>query len=105
MFHLGHSHYGHAPMEYCFLAWFPDLKTVIQYHNPAIICLVCIILIRHVLKSTVLLMGLYCVILCVITGIHYRIDAAESAANVFGCIDKIFLENCARKIKDKVIFV
>ncbi|XP_023712651.1 adenylate kinase [Cryptotermes secundus] len=38
-------------------------------------------------------------------GIHYRIDAAESAANVFGCIDKIFLENCARKNKDKVIFV
>lgn len=58
----------------------------------------------HVLRSTVLLVGLYCVILYVITGIHYRIDAAESAANVFGCIDKIFLENSARK-KDKVIFV
>lgn len=38
-------------------------------------------------------------------GVHYRIDAAESAANVFGCIDKIFLENCARKNKDRVIFV
>jgi hypothetical protein len=40
-----------------------------------------------------------------ITGIHYGIDAAESAANVFGCIDRIFLENCAHKNKDKVIFV
>jgi hypothetical protein len=50
-------------------------------------------------------MRLYCVLLFVITGIHYRIDAAESAANVFGCIDKIFLENCARKNKDKVIFI
>jgi len=38
-------------------------------------------------------------------GIHYRINAAESAASVFSCIDKIFLENCARKSKDKVIFV
>jgi hypothetical protein len=50
-------------------------------------------------------MKLYCVILCVIAGIHYHIDAAESAANVFGCIDKIFLKNCARKNKDKIIFV
>lgn len=38
-------------------------------------------------------------------GIHYGINAAESAANVFSCIDKIFLENCTRKHKDKVIFV
>jgi adenylate kinase len=38
-------------------------------------------------------------------GIHYRINAAESAASVFNCIDKIFLENCTRKHKDKVIFV
>jgi hypothetical protein len=40
-----------------------------------------------------------------ITGIHYHINAAESAANVFGFIDKIFLENCTRKNKDKVMFV
>jgi hypothetical protein len=50
-------------------------------------------------------MRLYCVKLCVITGIHYSIDAAESAANVFGRIDKIFLGSSARKNKDKVIFV
>jgi hypothetical protein len=38
-------------------------------------------------------------------GIHHRIDAAESAANVFGCIDKIFLDSTARRQKDKVMFV
>jgi hypothetical protein len=42
---------------------------------------------------------------CFVAGIHYGINAAESAANVFDCIDKIFLENCSRKNKDKVIFV
>jgi hypothetical protein len=40
-----------------------------------------------------------------ITGIHYGIDAAESAANVFGCIDKIFLKSSAHRNKDKIIFV
>jgi hypothetical protein len=40
-----------------------------------------------------------------VAGIHYRIDAAESAANVFSCIDKIFLGNSAHKNKDKVVFV
>ncbi|KAJ4431663.1 hypothetical protein ANN_20262, partial [Periplaneta americana] len=38
-------------------------------------------------------------------GIHHRIDAAESAANVFGSIDKIFLQSCTRKAKDRVMFV
>lgn len=40
-----------------------------------------------------------------ITGIHHRIDAAESAAHVFSRIDKIFLENCGQKNKDRVLFV
>ncbi|KDR20896.1 adenylate kinase [Zootermopsis nevadensis] len=38
-------------------------------------------------------------------GIHHRIDAAESAAHVFSRIDKIFLENCGQKNKDRVLFV
>ncbi|KAJ9582948.1 hypothetical protein L9F63_022709 [Diploptera punctata] len=38
-------------------------------------------------------------------GIHHHIDAAESAANVFGCIDKIFLDSLARKKKDRVMFI
>ncbi|PSN48257.1 adenylate kinase [Blattella germanica] len=38
-------------------------------------------------------------------GVHHRIDAAESAATVFGCIDKIFLQSLSRKKKDRVMFV
>jgi hypothetical protein len=44
-------------------------------------------------------------VFCFVTGIHYGVNAAASAANVFSCIDKIFLENWTRKNKDKVVFV
>ncbi|XP_067008661.1 adenylate kinase [Anabrus simplex] len=38
-------------------------------------------------------------------GIHHRIDAAKSAAEVFNCIDKIFLKSRSQKIKDRVMFI